>query len=279
MSETKFFQDAHMDTINALTRYPSIPDLHACGPGGRLLDKPTVALRPRCMAAVQAVGLNMRLIVHRSDWVLGCGDQLIAARGDRLQQDGLGVVGPLLKLARDHNLFEHTSRYVYVFYFEAYASKHPSKFNPPVGTPWSDPYFKLFDAQWLKRAEWLGHVGRLRPAQASSWSAALNQHWTSYRVLRELYPEIPMPRIFDVATPTSPAEVRDLLAALAPGYDGLVLRDQDLFGARSNCVKVQHNYYKPRQAQATMPDLMAAEIRKLAPEVLVPMGTRVLTVP
>ncbi|WP_026930154.1 RNA ligase family protein [Glycomyces tenuis] len=80
-----------LEAIDTATKYPSIPTWHQMGDKGILTETTTVAFEPGepIYLTEKIDGTNARIIaLPDGDWLLGSRKQLLAARGDRVPNQG-----------------------------------------------------------------------------------------------------------------------------------------------------------------------------------------------
>ncbi|MCL1914410.1 MAG: RNA ligase family protein [Eubacteriaceae bacterium] len=111
-----------IDKLNTLTKYPSILTYHALGEKGSLVeqlseDKSFVG-SGLCYITEKIDGTNARVIFGGEDYIIGSREELLYAKGDRIINPALGIVGMLKPIAE--KLGASALKGLYVMYGEVY---------------------------------------------------------------------------------------------------------------------------------------------------------------
>lgn len=83
-----------LETLNGLTKYPSIATLHAMGEKGRLSEALSAPLPSEPLFVTEKIdGSNARIILSPDgDFVIGSREELLHAKGDRVWNPAQGIV-------------------------------------------------------------------------------------------------------------------------------------------------------------------------------------------
>ncbi|WP_344287111.1 RNA ligase family protein [Streptomyces synnematoformans] len=108
--------------LNSATKYPSIPTYHQIDPkNGSLLDEVT-AFDGDVILTEKVDGCNGRIVLMPDgDYFLGSREELLYARGDRIENPALGIVAALKPVAEQLQPTEHGQ--IQVFFLEVYGRK------------------------------------------------------------------------------------------------------------------------------------------------------------
>lgn len=125
--------------LNSATKYPSIPTYHVLGERGALTEDAT-PFTGDVVLTEKVDGTNARIIrLPGGDWFIGSREELLAARGDRVTNPALGIVGALRTVAE--GLAERDG--ISVFYLEVYGAKVGAAAKQYTGT--GQVGYRLFD--------------------------------------------------------------------------------------------------------------------------------------
>jgi hypothetical protein len=228
------FVPDRLAVIDSLTKYPSIPVLHALDSRGRAVGDRCTDHRGAMQATIKYDGTNIRLVVNsHGDMLIGYREHLVWAKGDRVHTaDSFGVVPTVLTVA-DRLVPREGVRVVYMELCGGKIGKYARRYTP---TP-EVQALRVFDAHTFTEAEWDESL-TWEPQAASSWRDHLHQRWVSRASLEEF--GIPLVESFTVTAPETPDDVRAMLAAHAENHEGLVLRTDD----RRVCFKIRHENYR-----------------------------------
>ena len=174
--------DDMLGRLNSATKYPSIPTYHELNRAdGKLIDEVCQLFEGPVTLTEKIDGTNGRVVVlPDGDWFIGSREELLYARGDRVENPNLGIVPALLPLAPSLAPSGHMIR---VYYLEVYgyrigpAAKQYTRDAQAVG-------YRLFDVAQAdpgvlgtvrsEIAAWREHGGQLfaDEGQLESVSAA-----------------------------------------------------------------------------------------------------------
>ena len=109
----------NLDSLHSATKYPSIETYHALNPAnGCLIEETCVEFDDVAVLTEKVNGGNARVIVMPDgDWLIGSREELLYARGDRIENPNLGIVPALLPLAAT---LENAPDSVMVYFLEVY---------------------------------------------------------------------------------------------------------------------------------------------------------------
>ena len=80
--------------LNSLTKYPSIPTLHALGEKGRLTETLNVDFSGDDVYATEKIdGTNARIIMLGDEYIIGSRENLLTHSDDLLFDPAQGIVG------------------------------------------------------------------------------------------------------------------------------------------------------------------------------------------
>ncbi|MFE2020192.1 RNA ligase family protein [Streptomyces sp. NPDC059499] len=125
--------------LNSATKYPSIPTYHVLGERGALTEDATPFVGDVVLTE-KIDGTNARIIqLPGGDWLIGSREELLAARGDRVTNPALGIVGALRTVAEGLSARDGIN----VFYLEVYGAKVGAAAKQYTGT--GQVGYRLFD--------------------------------------------------------------------------------------------------------------------------------------
>lgn len=152
----------YLAALNTATKYPSIPTYHALDPkNGSLLEEPT-AFDGDVILTEKVDGTNGRIILFPDgDFFIGSREELLYAKGDRIQNPALSIVEALEPLA-DRLKPRDEHRQILVFFLEVYGRKIGGAAKQYTGG--TSLGFRLFDIACI-----LPDVLDWDRAQISSW--------------------------------------------------------------------------------------------------------------
>lgn len=228
----------YLAALNTATKYPSIPTYHALDPkNGSLLDQPTT-FKGDVILTEKVDGTNGRIVLlPDGDYFIGSREELLYAKGDRIENPSLGIVEALKPIAeRLKPRDEH--RQIVVFFLEVYGRKIGSAAKQY--TSGSGLGARLFDIACL-----LPDVLDWRREQISTWREDGGQRFCTEATLQraaqaeeiELTPRLET--IPHTALPTGIEGMNEFLAGRLPvtlvaldegaGHqpEGIVLRTAD----------------------------------------------------
>lgn len=134
--------DIDLSVLNTLTKYPSIPTYHELGEKGRLLDT-AVAFKAEVLLTEKVDGTNVRIILTASDYIIGSREELLYAKGDRIENPALGIVAGVKPIA-DRLVGRVKTDHFIVLYGELYGGNIGSQAKEYSSAGQTD--FRAFDA-------------------------------------------------------------------------------------------------------------------------------------
>lgn len=172
------------DRLNSATKYPSILTYHALGERGPLTDERTHSWHElhedtEVVLTEKVDGTNARVIrMPDGDWFIGCREELLTCKGDRVANPMLGIVEAVRGWA--DQLTDTASPFVQVFFVEVYGHKIGRAAGQYTGE--GKVGFRLFDAalvsptilSWEREeiASWREHGGQAFATEEGLWRAA-----------------------------------------------------------------------------------------------------------
>lgn len=229
-----------LEKLNTATKYPSILTYHGLGDRGGLLETRTgfahVSEGPVYMTE-KVDGTNGRIVFLRGgDYVIGSREELLYAKGDRVQNPALGIVETLKPLA--DRLCNEFFVGIHTLYLEVYGGKIGGQAKQYTSDGEVD--YRLFDVSYapLKVLDW-------DRARISHWRENDGQEWFDEQWLRKTNEEygirlVPRLGTVDAANlPTSVAKMSEWLKTSLPTTyvaldegaggkaEGIVLRTED----------------------------------------------------
>ena len=222
--------------LHSATKYPSILTHHALGRRGVLLEEPT-RFTGEVIATEKVNGGNGRIVLLRGgDYALGCREDLLYARGDRITNPAQGIVEALRPLADELSDRRLVTSGATVLYLEVYGDKigEAAKQYQSSGAVG----YRLFDV-----AQVPDEVLDLEPAAIASWRDHGGQSWLDeggLRAFADIHGIALTPRLATLRGDELPESVEDMhawMTALLPttlvaldrgaqgSPEGIVLRD------------------------------------------------------
>lgn len=108
------------DTVNSMTKYPSILTLHKLGERGRLTQELTTSIQGEQMFATEKIdGTNVRILISGNEFVIGSREFLLHHKEDLFYDPAQGIVENILNLVR----IPHNPGALIVVYGELYGGK------------------------------------------------------------------------------------------------------------------------------------------------------------
>ncbi len=251
-----------LDRLNSATKYPAIPTYHEIGARGQLQEATSVSFDKdeEVVVTEKIDGTNARIIMFPDgDYIIGSREELLYAKGDRIQNATLGiveVVQPIADGLRDTgkgNTFLDliSSPLVEVYYGEVYGhgvGKHGKQYSSTKTCG-----FRVFDIAIFKLPE-LERLLQRERSEISSWRQHGGQKFLPEEVITvldgvtQVTPRIettmPPPQELAAAYDWLHAVLPDgTLAAIDAGAggaaEGVVVRSKD----RSKIVKLRFADY------------------------------------
>ena len=170
------FQPEIVEKINTLTKYPSIPTLHAIDPSnGCLLDRVQVDFEGQFAIVSEKIdGVNSRIIaLPGDDYVLGSREEMLHARGDRVINPAFNIVNTLRPIAERLRIDVEDDCLV-VFYLETFG--HSTSKNSRCYAGGRVTGVRLFDVAVFPHVEELISLSIERIAM---WRDGLNQSFAN----------------------------------------------------------------------------------------------------
>jgi hypothetical protein len=244
-----------LDKLNSATKYPSILTYHALGERGALTEELTTfaGITPdeEVYLTEKVDGTNGRIVLlPDGDYFIGSREELLYAKGDRIQNPALNIVETLQPLAEqltDGSFFVG----IHTLYLEVYGGKIGGQAKQYSGT--GRISCRLFDVSYAS----VRVLDKPRE-EIASWRDGGGQDWFSVKLLGEISEQhtIPLVPYLEVDNgedlPKSVQDMYGLLLAEIPetrvGLDdkaggkpeGLVLRTAD----RSRIAKARFQDYE-----------------------------------
>jgi hypothetical protein len=241
-----------LSRLNSATKYPSIETYHAIDPKtGRLDASLNHTFTGRVVLTEKIDGTNGRVVVMPDgDWFIGSREELLYAKGDRIENPELGIVPALLRLARELGCtraegasarydaasgeLEYDESDVIVYFFEVYGHRIGGAGRQYTSSGATG--FRLFDVAHVP-----GDVLSWEREKISSWRQHGGQRFSTETVLA--YMPVPVvPRIATVNAaelPTGLEGMQRFLCEYLPASwamldenaggkpEGIVLRSED----------------------------------------------------
>ena len=209
--------------LNSATKYPSILTYHALDPkNGRLLEETNLPFGDDTPVVLteKVDGTNGRVVfLPDGDWFIGSREELLYARGDRIENPALGIVPALLPLAPT---LKPAVDEILVFFLEVYGKGIGGNGKQYTGEGHTG--YRLFDVAGIEPER----LAMTREA-ISSWREHGGQYFypeSSLRTVSELHGKLPLtPRLGTVKggdLPTTLKGMRDFLTRYLLSDDGIV---------------------------------------------------------
>jgi hypothetical protein len=225
--------------LNSATKYPSIETYHELDrANGRLIEDRPMAFSGPVILTEKVDGTNGRVIVMPDgDWYIGSREELLYARGDRIENPALGIVPALLPLAPT---LPRAAAGIRVYFLEVYGHKIGGAAKQYTTSGRTG--FRLFDVAAVP----LAVIEQMTLEQISSWREHRGQAFmrepeldriTAGRSVLALTPRLGTVPAEEL--PRSLEGMRKFLAAHSPGTlvslddgaggssEGIVLRTAD----------------------------------------------------
>lgn len=164
----RFINDVkERNKLNSLTKYPSILTLHKLGDRGTLLNEltdPSITKNDTFYATEKIDGTNVRIIIHRDEFILGSRENLLHYSKDTLYDPAQGIVDAIKSLK---SVIPYTNGLM-VIYGELYGGNVTSHSNwygkSAVG-------FRVFDIcdYDFGNVDWITMLLQMEQSQISHW--------------------------------------------------------------------------------------------------------------
>lgn len=198
-----------IDKINSATKYPSIPTFHALGDRGGLTEGPTAFhdVDEDVVWTEKVDGTNSRIILlPGGDYVIGSREELLYAKGDRVENPALGIVDALKPLADRATALGTIDGTIGTLYLEVYGGKVGGQAKQY--TSLQQFGYRLFDYSAVS-TEILGSTRE----QIAMWRENNGQIWSDedgLRALSEAF-DIPLvPHLGSIKAGALPTTVEDM---------------------------------------------------------------------
>lgn len=115
--------------LNSATKYPSIDTYHGLDPSnGSLIEDEVTRFGGSVVLTEKVDGTNGRIVLMPGggDWFIGSREELLYARGDRIENPALGIVEtlkPVISEGRLEGRFPTRKNLIQVFYLEVYGHR------------------------------------------------------------------------------------------------------------------------------------------------------------
>jgi hypothetical protein len=201
----------YLAALNTATKYPSIPTYHALDPkNGSLLDQPT-AFEDDVILTEKVDGTNGRIVLlPDGDYFIGSREELLYAKGDRIENPALNIVEALKPLAERLNPRDEHGQIV-VFFLEVYGRKIGGAAKQYTGN--GNLGYRLFDIACL-----LPDVLDWPREQISTWRDNGGQRFCTEATLQRAAEAEAIeltPRLETVPGDALPTDIEEMAAFLA----------------------------------------------------------------
>lgn len=205
----------NLSDLNSATKYPSIPTYHALAKG-RLTEEVAVTFEGPVHFTEKVDGTNGRVVLlPGGDYYLGSREELIYAKGDRIESPELGIVPALKPIAERIAVTAPKSTGAAVFFFEVYGGDLPATRQYTTTKALGA---RLFDVIAYDDAQLVDVLG-MEPSRRASWREAGGQPFLGAGALKALAGLLDLPLVPEVTT----LDGADLPRSLADGWDILRL--------------------------------------------------------
>lgn len=249
--EEKVLRELHLDRLNSLTKYPSIPTYHALGDRGALLEQNIDFSGEPLLFTEKVDGTNSRVIVlPGGEYVIGSREQLLHAGGDVIFNPAQGIVEVLRETSRliaDGIAVPEGTAIVY--YFETFGGKITAASKQYTGT--REVSYRLFDIATVPLSRLADDIDRI-----AAWRDEDGQQFFSegelliaaadhgLSVTPRIMPAGPLPEGIDETREwlevTVPKTLVPLDVQAGGKAEGLVVRTED----RSRIAKIRFEDYR-----------------------------------
>ena len=242
------------EKLNSATKYPSILTYHALGERGALTEDRTtfagIGRDEEVYLTEKIDGTNGRIVfLPGGDYFIGSREELLYAKGDRIQNPALGIVETLRPLAE--KLCTEFWIGMHTFYLEVYGGKIGGQAKQYSGT--GRVSYRLFDISYAPLS-----VLEMSREQISSWRENGGQEFSTVKWLKDTSEHYSIPLVPYLESWTGailPETVEEMHEALKLAIDetyvglddkaggkpeGLVLRTAD----RSRIAKARFQDYE-----------------------------------
>lgn len=186
MRTLSFGQDTDLAKLNSLTKYPSIPTLHAMGKKGRLTEE-RVDFDGPVHVTEKIDGTNTRIIMAPGgDYIIGSREELLWHSGDVCHNPALGIVERLRADIDARGCELASPREFLVYYGEVYGGKIN---GAKQYTGHRSTGFRLFDVMQIHVDDYHRMMLWDRP-RIASWREHGGQEFLSVRAMRAIADDI-----------------------------------------------------------------------------------------
>lgn len=177
------FLRTNVNKLNTMTKYPSIQTYHALGKKGMLTED--FSIIPEGIKTLEMTekvdGTNVRIIIHKDDYIIGSREELLYAKGDRIINKNMDIVENTIHIAEKMiNSKLLNDDYIFVFYGELYGGTI-GKNNKRYSNDKKVFGFRFFDYWSMKINDFSLTFNDYTQDQLSSWRDNMKQPYaTSY---------------------------------------------------------------------------------------------------
>lgn len=173
----------NLSDLNSATKYPSIPTYHALGGKGRLTEEVGVKFTGPVSVTEKVDGTNGRIVLlPGADYYLGSREELLYAKGDRIENPILGIVAALKATAERLATEASPARGAAVYFGEVYGGDLPAAKQYTASKALG---FRLFDVVVYDQDQ-LDQVLAMEPHKRAGWREAGLQPFLPISELRLL---------------------------------------------------------------------------------------------
>jgi len=243
----------YLGRLNSATKYPSIDTYHKIDPRtGRLLPELSGPIQQCPVIMTEKVnGTNGRIILQPDgDWFIGSREEILYAKGDRIENPQLSIVPALLPLAERIGGLPRSPKEAgstWVFFLEVYGHR-----IGPAAKQYTTSglvHYRMFDVAEVDR-----EVLTWEREQISGWREHGGQSFANEDGLQAMaaMADIPLvPRLGEVAGDQLPVKLEDMQQFLADHlkYTGVALDEGAAYGKPEGLVLRTRNrspIYKAR---------------------------------
>lgn len=177
------FLRTDINKLNTMTKYPSIKTYHKLGKRGMLTDKLQVMpedIEHTVLEMTEKVdGTNVRIIIHKDDYIIGSREELLYAKGDRIINRNMDIVENTIEIAEKMiNSKLLNDDYIFVFYGELYGGTI-GKNNKRYSNDKKVFGFRFFDYWGMRINEFNSLFNDYNQEQLSSWRDNMKQPYAT----------------------------------------------------------------------------------------------------
>jgi hypothetical protein len=205
----------NLQTLNTLTKYPSIPTYHTLNPTNGRLSEPVVTFPDGAtvIGTEKIDGTNARIVfTPDARYFLGSREELLFYRGDVVGNPAMGIVEALKPLAERLSDSPVVSgrlggERLVVLFLEVFGGKVTA--NSKQFTGKRAVGFRLFDVATI---DGIDTLLALEPSEASTWRDAGGQRFAAYGELERLSGDLDValvPEVFRVGVAGLPRTIEE----------------------------------------------------------------------